>query len=420
MTQVTLRDLATNEDIVVPPEGFIFGRVGGDADIQLEDNSISRRQARVSLKGGQWLLETLAVPQGQRAPRPVQLQEGATFNVGQSEFEVVQIEFDEAEEEEVDPGARTIQPPAKGKPGQAPLPAKKAPPAPNAKTAPSAPMQKRSAPPAAAEEGGDEVPAKGFGAMFVAAPKGLAYYLLNVPKMLVNPFGTVRATIEEQPNEPMGKIELIGYALPALLATGMLGSIASGLALLIGPGHVFSLMAFLPIVPIIVAFVSAIITGFIFHPVLTWIITKLKGESDARSRTNYFLQTMTLSILLAVPNALGVILAALPIPFINLLGPVLSVVATLVSIYVTIQWFEYFKVVKWVKTVLLVLGALAVFGTGYGLVMGLLNTIRGFGSHSTPVAAAEGDAAEAVEAATGGLEEMPTDPEEAKAWAEKR
>lgn len=426
MSQVTLRDLATNEDIVVPPEGFIFGRVGGDADIQLEDNSISRRQARVSLKGGQWLLETLAVPQGQRAPRPVQLQEGATFNVGQSEFEVVQIEQAE-EEEEADPGARTIQPPSKGKPGQPPMAAKKAPPPPNAKTAPSAPMQKRAAAakPAAAEEdagGGDEVPAKGIGAMFVAAPKGLAYYLVNVPKMLVNPFGTVRKTIEEQPNEPMGKIELIGYALPALLGTGMLGSIAGGLAALIGPGHHFLLMSFLPIPAIIGGFIGAIITGFIFHPVLTWIITKLKGESDARSRTNYFLQTMTLSILLAVPNALGVILAALPIPFINLLGPVLSVVATLVSLYVTIQWFEYFKVVKWVKTVLLVLGALAVLGTAYGLVMGVINTIRGFGSGggSTPVAVAEGDAAEAVEAATAGLEEMPTDPEEAKAWAERR
>ena len=74
MGQVTLRDLSTNEDIVVPPEGYIFGRVGGDADIQIEDNSISRRQARVSLKGGMWLLETLAVPAGAKAPRPVQLQ----------------------------------------------------------------------------------------------------------------------------------------------------------------------------------------------------------------------------------------------------------------------------------------------------------------------------------------------------------
>ena len=119
MAQVTLRDLATNEDIVVPPEGFIFGRVGGDADIQIEDNSISRRQARVSLKGGQWLLETLAVPQGQKAPRPIGLQEGATFNVGQSEFEVVQIEEDEEEQEAANAAARAAQAPAVAQQGLA-------------------------------------------------------------------------------------------------------------------------------------------------------------------------------------------------------------------------------------------------------------------------------------------------------------
>ncbi len=421
MAQVTLRDLSTNEDIIVPPEGYIFGRVGGDADIQIEDNAISRRQARVSLKGSQWLLETLAVPQGQRAPRPVQLQEGATFLVGQSEFEVVQIEADE-EEPEIDPSSKTFAP-TKGRPAPAPAPAaapaRKAPPPPvNARTIPSGAPQKRAPTAAAQEAASDEAPAKGIGAMFVAAPKGLAYYLLNVPKMLVNPIGTVRKTIEEQPNEPMGRIELIGYALPALLATGMLGAIATGLAALIGPGHHFLLMSFLPIPAIIGGFIGAIVTGFVFHPVMTWIITKLKGESDARSRTNYFLQTMTLSILLAVPNAIGLILGALPIPFINLLGPLLSVVATLVSIYVTIQWFEYFKVFKWVKTVLMVLGALAVLGAGVGFVTGLIATIRGFGSGSS-ASAGSTDTGEVAEN-SGEPEVMPTDAEEAKAWVKKK
>ncbi len=102
-------------------------------------------------------------------------------------------------------------------------------------------------------------------------------------------------------------------------AGAALGAIATGLAALIGPGHHFLLMSFLPIPAIIGGFIGAIVTGFVFHPVMTWIITKLKGESDARSRTNYFLQTMTLSILLAVPNAIGLILGALPIPFIKIL-----------------------------------------------------------------------------------------------------
>lgn len=423
MAQVTLRDLATNEDIVVPPEGFIFGRVGGDADIQIEDNSISRRQARVSLKGGQWLLETLAVPQGQKAPRPIGLQEGATFNVGQSEFEVVQIEEDEEEQE----AAKTVMPPAvKGKPAapQASA-AKKAPAAPNAKTTPSQSQQKR---PAAARDdaggGGDEIAQKGFGAMFVAVPKGLAYYLVNVPKMLVNPMGTVKKTIEELPAEPMGRIELIGYALPSLLATALLGAWAGGLAALIGPGHVFSIMSFIPIGPAIGSVIGAIVTGFIFHPVLTWVIKKLKGESDARSRTNYFLQMQVVAIVLAVPSALGTILAALPVPFIGLVGLLLGVVASLVNIYVLFQWFTFFKVVKWFKTVLLVLGGLVLLSAAWGLIQGVISTVKGLGSGGGAAVVAtndgSGDSADSADDATAGLDEMPTDPEEAKAWAEKR
>ncbi len=409
MGQVTLRDLSTNEDIVVPPEGFIFGRVGGDADIQIEDNSISRRQARVSQKGGMWLLETLAVPQGAKAPRPVQLQEGASFTVGQSEFEVVQIE-----EEEEEPAAPTIAP-GRGKPGPpvSAAAAKKpnAPPS-NAKTMPS-PAQKRPAAPGAASA--EEAPAgKGIGAMFVGVPKGIAYYLVNVPKLLVNPFGTVRTTIEEQPAEPMAKIELIGYALPSLFISAALPAFAAGLAALIAPGHVFLLGSFLPIGPAIGAVIGAVVTGFVFHPVVEWVINKLKGKSDARSRSNYFLQTMTLAIILAVPQALGILLAALPIPFISLLGPLLMVVGSLVSVYVTYQWMVHFDVVKWVLMVLKVVAVLSLLGAGWGFVSGLIATISGLGSGGSSAVAATDD--------TGDVElgEMPTDPAEAAEWSKKR
>lgn len=419
MAQVTLRDLATNEDIVVPPEGFIFGRVGGDADIQIEDNSISRRQARVSLKGGQWLLETLAVPQGQKAPRPIALQEGATFNVGQSEFEVVQVEEDEEEE----PAKTVAPPPVKGKPGAPPQAsaAKKPNAAPNAKTTPSQSSQKR---PAAKEEadGGDAIPKKGIGALFVGVPKGIAYYLVNVPKLLVNPMGTVRKTLEEQPAEPMGPIEMIGYALPAGLASMLLGSWAGGIALLIGPTHSFSIMAFFPIVSLIIGVVIAVVTGFVFHPVMKWIITKLKGESDERSRSNYFLQFQTINLVLAVPSALAVILGSLPVPFLGLIGLLLGLVASLAAIYVHFQWFTFFKVVKWFKTLLLVCGALVVVLAAKNLVFGIIDGVKGLGSGggAAVVATNDGDSADVADGDTGAIEEMPTDPEELKAWSEKK
>ena len=409
MGQVTLRDLSTNEDIVIPPEGFIFGRVGGDADIQLEDNSISRRQARVSQKGGMWLLETLAVPQGSKAPRPVQLQEGASFAVGQSEFEVVQIEEDEEE-----PAAPTLAP-TKGKPGPAPVsaqPAGKKPNAPpNAKTVPSASQQKRPDAPKAEEPAAEGK--GGIGAMFVGVPKGIAYYLLNVPKLLVNPVGSVRKTIEELPTEPLGKTEIIGYSVPAIFIAGALPSIAGGIAGLIGPGHVFSLMAFLPIPAAVSAIIGALINGFFFHRIAEWVITKLKGKSDARSRSNYFLHLMTVTIIVAVPNALGTILAALPIPFINLLGPLLMVVGSLASLYVMYQWMVKFEVVKWVLLVIKVLAVLSLLGTGYGFVTGLINTIRGFGSGG-------GSSPAAVDTGSSELGEMPTDPAEAAEWSKRK
>lgn len=411
MGQVTLRDLSTNEDIVVPPEGYIFGRVGGDADIQIEDNSISRRQARVSLKGGMWLLETLAVPQGSKAPRPVQLQEGASFTVGQSEFEVVQIE---AEEDE--PAAPTIAP-GKGRPGPPPAAAKKPNPPSNAKTQASPQPAKKGAAPAPAGAAEEAPAGGGIKGMFVGVPKGIAYYLVNVPKLLVNPIGTVRKTIEELPAEPLGKTDLIGYALPSLFISALLPAIATGLGALIGPGHVFLLSSFLPIGPAIGAIIGAVITGFIFHPVVEWIIRKLKGTSDARSRSNYFLQTMTLAIILAVPQALGILLAMVPIPFISLIGPLLMVVGSLVSFYVTYQWLVLFGVVKWMLTVVKVLAVLSLLGAGWGFVSGLISTIKNLGSGSSSsatVAAADGDSGEVD------LGEMPTDPAEAAEWSKKR
>lgn len=423
MAQITIRDLATNEDIVIPPEGYIFGRVGGDADIQLEDNTISRRQGRVSLKGGMWLFETLAVPQGSRPPRPVQLQDGSTFAIGAAEFEVVQVELDQEQEEEFDAGAQTIAP---GKGTAKPVAARKAPPAPsNAKTAAAAPAPKKPAQTAsravanaAAGAPADDEPFR-FDpkALMAGAAKGVAYYMVNVPKLLVNPIGTVKKTIEEQPNEPLGQMGLVGYALPALLATGFLSSWAAFLAALIGPGHTFQLMLLIPVVPAISGVIGAIITGFVFHPVMKWIINFLKGESDARSRSNYFLQLMTVNIVLAVPSALGVILAALPVPFIGLLGPLLSVVATLAALYVYYQWFNFFKVVDWFKKVLLVLGALAVLGAAWGFISGLLATIRGLGSGGSTPSAEVADVGDAPETDLG---EMPTDPDELKAWTAKR
>jgi hypothetical protein len=186
-----------------------------------------------------------------------------------------------------------------------------------------------------------------------------------------------------------------------MLVTALLGSIAGGIAMLIA-GAGFSLMAFLPIIPAVSAVIGAVIIGFLFHPVVGWLVKILKGESDEKSRSNYFLQMQTVSIVVAVPSAIGTIVAALPVPFINLLGPLLLTLTTLVTLYLVYQWWiNCFKVVNWFRYVILVLGALSVLGTAVGLVTGVIATIRGFGSGGTTVASVKvsGDAEEAMKEA---------------------
>lgn len=413
MSQLTLRDIASNEEIIVPPEGFVFGRAGGDADIQLDDNTISRRQARVSSRQGAWLLEVMVVPPGQRIPRPQPLQQGQTFFIGESEFEVVAVEGAEAAVLPKTVPSRKAVPPAAG-------PAKAAPrkDALSNKTVAAQPAQKWPTPvkqPASADEeesetrsedsadadadegDGEGGVAQDLKALFVGVPKGAAYYLVNVPKLLVNPLGTVRTAIDELPEEPLGPTGLIGYALPAMLATLLLGSIASGLAQLIR-GQGFSLLAFFPIIPAVIAVVASVVSGFALHPVLGWILKILKGESDDRSRTNFFLQIETVLIIVAVPAALGTILGSLPIPFIGLLDPLFGALTSLVTLYVLYQWLiNGFKVVDWFRYVLLVCGAAAVVFSAYGLVKGVITTLHGPGSDgSVATGPVSGDDEEAI------------------------
>jgi hypothetical protein len=377
MAQLTLRDIASNEEIVVPPEGFVFGRAGGDADIQLDDVTISRRQARVSSFQGRWVLEVMVVPPGQRLPKPQSLQEGQTFYIGESEFEVVTVEVDE---EPALKGAKGAA--AAGKP---PLPQQKTAPQP-ASRRPETQTSREEVPDEGARAGvGSGTLALGLQALFVGVPKGVAYSLVNVPAMLFNPLGTVRRTIEQLPSEPLGRTGLIGHALPSLLVTALLGSIAGGLALMIQGGG-FALLAFVPVIPAAVAVVVSVVLGFVFHPVLAWIVAFLKGTSDERSRSNFFLQLNTLAILLAVPGALGTLLGALPIPFVNLLGPLLLTVASLVAVYVAYQWFVFFQVAPWFRYLLLGLGALSVLGAAFSLVTGVLDTVRGMGQATVAVA----------------------------------
>src|SRR5690606_6058863 len=144
--------------------------------------------------------------------------------------------------------------------------------------------------------------------------KAVAYYLAAVPLLAVNPFGSVRKSIDEQPHPAMGPMELIAFALPAMVFAAVFSSWCGLIGSLIGGGG-FQFSLFLPSVPVILAVISSLISGFVLHPVLGWLVRVLKGSSDARSRTNYFLLFLTAYVLTAVPTGLGTLLAIANLPF---------------------------------------------------------------------------------------------------------
>jgi pSer/pThr/pTyr-binding forkhead associated (FHA) protein len=416
MMKLELRNTRTSKSAFVDAKGAVFGREGGDADIKLADQGVSKKHARIYLRKGEWWLEDLNSANGtyvddQRISQPVLLSPGLVFTMSRQQFEVIDVieaqddptqapkvaeeeapdstlnnevpQREEEEEEEAEP------PPRRG-PSAKPAPAA----APRAKRA-EAPAASRNKLRAAGSEpdAEQEIPPEedvdpGFnvGYFMKAIPKATAYYLAAIPLMLVNPLGFVRKGIEDQKVPPMGRMQIMAYAFPALLISALVGFLCS---LIVGiVAGALSIGSILPIGPLIGAVVGAVASGFVWHPVLEWIVRKLQGESDARSRSNMFAMAMTTVALLAIPQGLVVLFALIPLPFVGLVPAVISLAATLISVFVYYSWFKSFGVVKWFQLGLLGLGALAVLGTGLTMIGTVTASIRGIGSGPAVVAGA--------------------------------
>ncbi len=233
---------------------------------------------------------------------------------------------------------------------------------------------------------------QGLKYFLVAVPKAIAFYLAAVPLMIVNPKGTIRKGVEEQKHAAKGRMELIAYALPVNLFSAAVGFISTLIVQLVtGTLSIGGLLFGLLIIPAIVAVVVSVVTGFVWHPVVSWVVTKLKGESDERSRTNYFLMFMTATALVVLPNGLGILLGLVPFRLVAMVAPILSALGTVVVLFVTYSWMVKFEVVKWFRTVLLVLGGIALVVGVFGAI-GRLSTPAGVGETVAGVSAGDVEA----------------------------
>lgn len=388
--RLEIRNLQNQETYWVSPEGMIFGREGGPADIRVADQSVSKRHAKVYQRDGTWYLEDLksvngTVVNSKRITEPVPLATGFVFALSKHKFEVSRIEGEELATNASLP-QRSIEPP---------------PPRETSRSDPGASSSKRRAqapqgeldddydrrqdrPSSAASAGPGGAPEdKGVGYFMIAVPKAVAYYMAAVPLMALNPVGAIKKSVDAMRFQPMHKLELWAYVMPAITGFMLCGVVGSVISQVIagGFGAIGSAIGS-AVVGILVAVVAGIVGGALYgffgHPITAWIISKLKGDSDDRSRTNYFIAFCTALLLLGAPAALSPIFSSLVgllasklgfISILNVVPVVVGVVANLVLCFLAFVWFKHFGVIKWIPILCLV-GAAA---TG---VFGALNVVR--------------------------------------------
>ena len=85
------------------------------------------------------------------------------------------------------------------------------------------------------------------------------------------------------------------------------------------------------VIGVVVGLVVSLVAGHIFHPVLEWIVSHLRGDSDERNRTNYGVAACSGVALAQLVSAIGVLVGALPVPFFNVVPVIAGFYAALIS-----------------------------------------------------------------------------------------
>jgi hypothetical protein len=423
-----VKNVQSSEVFQVPPEGMVFGRAGGPANITVSDQSVSKRHARIYLKEGTWVLEDLksvngTVVNNRRITEPVPIQPGFVFALSKHQFEIVS-----ADGAAPPMGTRSSGPrgqsagngngamAAEGVGGSDPRRSRaSASQRPQRPGGPSQPVQVPDAEPLlppepqqsrgrgqpppqpAFDDPGDDggaqqdaymdeaVQGGGAGAVIAALPKAIAYYLAAIPLMALNPLGTIRKGAEEPKLKAMGPLELVAFILPVQIFANLITAWATGIGTLIGGGP-FMVMSFIPIVQLIVAVVVSVVCGFITHPLLKFFIDRLfKGESNDKTRTNYMIMTQTAAALLAIPTAVTLLLEPVivrlsasisPIALLLIIPALLSAVTTPLTTLVLWRWMQAFRVLPIIQKICFVLVILSVLGGVGRLASGVLYAIN--------------------------------------------
>ncbi len=406
--ELEIRDVQSAATHLISEKGITLGRQGGGADLPVPERTVSSKHCRIFAKDGKWYLEDLrssngTFVNGARINAPMLLTPGVKFSLCRYTYEVARIlgvamsgSTAVLENAALVDAATELQSPrmmgdrsnatatAAAKEGLRDIPAGLRSNANQAFSVPTGDMKvnefaSQVGSPAADLASGSVneplpsiAPASGGAQFFMTAvPKAIAYYLAAIPRLALNPVGSVRQGIASPAFGAFSVPELIAWALPP----NLLGVVVSFLATLIYTivwGQIGASLFISPIIGVAVAVVASIITGLIWHPLMRWIVALLKGTTTDVSRSNYFVMMHTAIPLTTLAGAVGMFLAVVPVPFIGVVPVVIGLAANLLLTFIAYAWFKFFGVMKWVTVVLLVLGALSCVGA----VMNLIGVVR--------------------------------------------
>jgi hypothetical protein len=424
-----IRDLQSSKTIRVEVGGRILGREGASNDIGIPDRTVSSQHAKIFERDGRWFIEDLkssngTFVKGVRITSPAPIDEGSRFALCRYGFEVLRVveesgvtngDVDSATLEGKSRATQAARARPMGEGGTTGPRADRT--APRDASAPERAPSERSSPSdrsgrssSGARRAGQNISTSAplskadpdeplIPYVLKTQPAAWSFYLAAVPRILFNPVGVVRAAINDQQFPAMGTKDIAAYALPPLLLGVIVGTLGGIILSIVN--KVFSVSVLIsPLIGTALSFVIALVSGFIFHPLMRWIVELLRGESDEKSRSNYFICLFTAIPLTGLAGGIGILFTLLPVPFVSAVTPVLSVATTLIIMFVAYSWFRYFDVVKIATLIILVLGALACVGAVTSVIGIVRADIARLGSDTgSPDALAATDPAAAAAAA---------------------
>lgn len=408
-----VKNLQTGESYDVGAGGAVIGRTGGGATIEVEDRAVSKKHARIFVEAGQWFIEDMGsvngtVVDGNKIGEAVALSSGLIFSLSKHKFEVVRVAGRAAKAPAPAPApeleTQTSQrgnnaanlpsalrkdpvPRRRGAPPPRfvdddlvpPEPTRgELPPASDQDVPPPAPFVPPESPsiePEPPRLGIDSYQALPF---IDALMLGLEVSAKTAPSLVLRPFLTVQRQVAEAPWPGVQHLALGAMVLPStVLAIVLTSAAATVVAGVVGQLSAVDVLL-IPVQALVGGAIGAAVTGFVWHPVLAFLVARCGGRSDARARTAQAAATVASVLVLAIPLALatavtGVVgkLVAVSslLAFVQVIPALLCAVALPLPVFAQWSWWKSYGVAKWVTTIWLVLTLVAAL-------LGVVNVIQ--------------------------------------------